>query len=149
MKPELKLGRRCIAWSDEDPTEHKGVYIYDDGGSEVNYAVLNDDGTVINYFDHVKIDPTAEPMNGDEVEWKHYSGKWANGTAKYIGQKSDGTHLIEEECGNVLTCTEVRFPQQSKRDRILEAIRSWQESSKVPMYDDLADLILKIMEEEL
>ena len=39
-----------------------------------------------------------------------------------------------------------RFPQ-SKRERVKDAIRRWQESSKVPMYDDLANQIDKIYKE--
>ena len=118
MKPELKLGRPVLA-GDTEPLLFKGKYLYP--AMDGHYVLLDNNQT--RYYYKVKPDLTAEPMNGDEVEWKHYSGKWANGTAKYIGQKSDGTHLIEEECGNVLTCTEVRF-SQSKRDRVRELLES-------------------------
>ena len=87
------------------------------------HYVLSDNNQT-RYYYKVKPDLSAPPMNGDEVEWKHYSGEWVNSTAKYIGQKSDGTHLIEEERGNVIRCTEVRFPQPSKRDRVRELIES-------------------------
>ena len=145
MKPELKLGRKVIAWNNSGPEEYKGEFISQDIHGD-NW-VLEDGDDSPRCFDNVKTDLTAEPMNGDEVKWKHYSGKWVHGTAEYIGQNSDGIHVVEYQCGNVLNCTDVRFPQ-SKRDRIKEAIRSWQESSTVPLYDDLADQILKITEEQ-
>ena len=144
MKPELKLGRRVIAWNSA-PYEYKGTFI---SNSSKGVWVLMDGANTPASFDNVKPDLTAEPMTGDEVEWTHYNGKWAHSTAKYMGQKTNGTHVLENEHGYIIRCAEVRFPQQSKRGRILEAIRSWQESSKVPMYDDLADQILKITEEE-
>ena len=147
MKPELKLGRRCIAWSDEEQIEHKGVYIYDDGDSEVNYVVLLDGGAGIGHFDHVKPDLTATPMNGDEVEVSDDKKRWFP-PRLYVGKTKDGRHFTGGDFNyNVSSWNHVRF-SQSKRERVKEAIRSWQESSKVPMYDDLADQIDKIYKEE-
>ena len=145
MKPELKFGRRCIAWNDEEPTE-QGVYIYDDGDSEVNHVVLLDGGAGIGHFDHVKPDLTAEPMTGDEVEVSD-DGKIWDHRRFYVGQGKDGRHCVNNKHENFELRKYVRFPQ-SKRERVKEAIRSWQESSKVPMYDDLADQIDKIYTEE-
>ena len=119
MKPELKLGRQVIAWRDKDPTEHKGVYIYDDGDSEVNYTVLLDDGTGIDYFDHVKPDLTAEPMTGDEVEG--YSGPTI-GIGRYVGLMADGRHAVEVKPSMILYCNAVRFPKQSKREQVWEIL---------------------------
>ena len=141
-QPELKLGRRVIAWSDEDPTEHKGVYIYDDGGSELNYVVWLDGDAVISHFDHVKPDLTAEPMNGDEVEVSDDGNSWLSAVYGHYNVINKKHYTMQGVPFN-----HVRFPQ-SKRDRVKEAIRSWQESSKVPMYDDLADQIDKIYTEE-
>ena len=147
MKPELKFGRRCIAWNDEEPTE-QGVYIYDDGDSEVNHVVWLDGGAGIGHFDHVKPDLTATPMNGDEVEVSDDGKIWIK-YEKYIGINDNGRHVSEGGEGFQVLWKYVRFPQQSKRERVKEAIRSWQESSKVPMYDDLADQIDKIYKEDL
>ena len=152
MKPELKLGRRCIAWNDEDLTE-QGVYIYDDGDSEVNHVVWLDGGAGIGHFDHVKTDLTAEPMNGDEVEYGYEGEHFEyHGTGilcgEYIDPQGTKSFAIVTGKGELRLCKHVRFPQQSKRERVKEAIRSWQESSKVPMYDDLADQIDKIYTEE-
>jgi len=118
MKPELKLGRPVLA-GDTEPLLFKGKYLYP--AMDGHYVLLDNNQT--RYYYKVKPDLTAKPMNGDEVEWKLYNDKWAHSTAKYIGQKSDGIHVVEYQCGNVLTCTEVRFPQ-SKRDRVRELLES-------------------------
>ena len=122
MKPKLKLGRPVLAGDTHtEPLIVKGKYLYP--GLNCHY-ILSDNNQKMYWYRHVKIDLSAPPMHGDEVEWKHYSGKWASGTAKYIGQKSDGIHVVEYQCGNVLNCTEVRFPKQSKWDRVRELIES-------------------------
>ena len=142
MKPELKLGRRVIAWNSA-PYEYKGTFI---SNSSKGVWVLMDGANTPASFDHVKPDLTAEPMNGDEVEGSKYKDRCFD-RFRYIGQRSGGLHCVEAN-GIQVVREHVRFPQQSKWDRVKEAIRSWQESSKVPMYDDLADQIDKIYKEE-
>ena len=146
MKPELKLGRRVIAWDSID-NKTKGFFICNDGDDENPYAVYNPEKKGIDWFNNVQIDPTYEPMNGDEVEVSDTGKHWYY-KPFYVGQEKDGRHCVNDKNGDFDLWKYVRFPQQSKRDRIKEAIRSWQESSNVPMYDDLADQIDKIYTEE-
>ena len=144
MKPELKLGRPVLA-GDTEPLIVKGKYLRP---AMNGHYILWDNSQAPYWYRHVKIDLTAEPMNGDEVQWKHYNGKWAHSTAKYIGQKSDGIHVVEYQCGNVLTCTEVRFPKQSKRERVLELISSHITSRLGATPNSIADQIDYIYKEE-
>ena len=144
MKPELKLGRKVIAWNDCESKEYKGEFISQD---------IHGDNWVLEYgddsprcFDNVKPDLAAEPMTGDEVEVSD-DGKIWDHRRFYVGQGKDGRHCVNNKHENFELRKYVRFPQ-SKRERVKEAIRSWQESSKVPMYDDLADQIDKIYKEE-
>ena len=143
MKPELKLGRRVIAWNDGDSREYKGEFISQDIHGDSWVLEYGDDSP--RCFDNVKPDLSADPMSGDEVEGSNYKDRCFY-RFRYIGQRSDGLHCVEANGIQVIR-EHVRFPQ-SKRDRIKETIRSWQESSKVPMYDDLADQIDKIYKEE-
>ena len=140
MKPELKLGRRVLT-GDNKPA----LYInkcYD--GYHDGHNVLMPKGIV--FTRHVKIDPTSEPMNGDEVEVSDDGSRWYP-PRLYIGWVEDGWHFAGDNNYNLARWKYVRL-SQSKRDRIKEAIRSWQESSTVPMYDELADQIDKIYTED-
>ena len=146
MKPELKLGRRVIAWNDGDSIEYKGAFISQDAVGD-NW-VLVDGENIPDTLDNVKPDLAAEPMNGDEVEVSDNKKRWLP-PRLYVGKTKNGRHFTGGDFNyDVTSWNAVRYPQKSKRDRIKEAIRSWQESSKVPMYDDLANQILKITEEE-
>ena len=146
MKPELKLGRRVIAWNDGDSREYKVEFISQDIHGENWVLEYGDDSP--RCFDNVKPDLTAEPMNGDEVEVSDDKKRWLP-PRLYVGKTKNGRHFTGGDFNHDVTSwNHVRFPQQSKRDRVKEAIRRWQESSTVPMYDDLADQILKITEED-
>ena len=131
MKPELKLGRPVVT-----DTGEKGFYVKD------SHVLIDGE---IRKRNHLTIDLSTPPMTGDEVEGSNYKDRCFY-RFRYIGQRSDGLHCVEANGIQVIR-DHVRFPQ-SKRDRIKEAIRSWQESSKVPMYDDLADQIDKIYKED-
>jgi len=142
MKPELKFGRKVIAWEDYiDPVKGDYIKFQPDGG----HWVLGDDGRIMPH-QRVEIDLDADPMNGDDVEVSNNAVSYIPQHYRYIGQRNDGLHTVEQN-GIESIFRYVRFPQQSKRDRIKEAIRSWQESSTVP-FDDLADQIEKIYTEE-
>jgi len=142
MKPELKLGRRCIAWEDNvDPV--KGNYIKfqpDDG-----HWVLGDDGSIMPY-QRVEIDLDADPMNGDEVEVSDHNDDWSEYTDYYIGKALYGKHItLNIGSGAVAVWNHVRFPQQSKRERLIEYL------GKIPILarpEEFADKTLKITEEE-
>ena len=140
MKPELKLGRKVIAWNDGDSREYKGEFISQDIHGDSWVLEYGDDSP--RCFDNVKPDLTAEPMNGDEVEVSDDGNSWLSAVYGHYNIINKKHYTMQGVPFN-----HVRFPQQSKWDRVKEAIRSWQESSKVPMYDDLADQILKITEE--
>ena len=144
MKPELKFGRRVIAWNENDPTEHRGVFISNDNLGYMQNWVLPDSDDSPDAFDNAKIDLSADPMNGDEVQWKLYSGNWSSLTVKYIGQRSGGTHVIEDEHGELFECAYARFPQQSKRERVMELIRNYPMAN----YSELAAQIDKIYTED-
>ena len=148
MKPELKLGRRVIAWNDGDSREYKGEFISQDIHGDSWVLEYGDDSP--RCFDNVKPDLTADPMNGDGVEGEYVHANVSAGyiSGRYVGLDEKGNHIIDNTSIGLVPCQHVRFPQQSKRERVKEAIRSWQESSKVPMYDELADQILKITVEE-
>ena len=146
MKPELKLGRHVIAWNDGDSRESKGEFISQDIHGDSWVLEYGDDSP--RCFDNVKPDLTAEPMNGDEVEVSDNKKRWLP-PRLYVGKTKDGRHFTGGDFNcDVSSWNAVRFPQQSKRDRIKEAIISWQYSSTFPLYDDLANQIDKIYTEE-
>ena len=118
MKQELKLGRPVIAWSN-GAFEYKGTFISQDTHGD-NWVLENGDDTP-RCFKHVKIDPTAEPMNGDEVEGSNYKDRCFD-RFRYIGQRSGGLHCVEAN-GIQVVREHVRFPQ-SKRDRVRELLES-------------------------
>ena len=138
MKPELKLGRRVIAWNSA-PYEYKGTFI---SNSSKGVWVLMAGTNTPRCFDNVKPDLTAEPMTGDEVEVSDDGNLWLSAVYGHYNVINKKHYTMQGVPFN-----HVRFPQ-SKRERVKEAIRRWQESSTVPLYDDLANQILKITEEE-
>jgi len=134
------IGRQVIAWNENNPTEHRGVFISQDIHGDSWILEYGDD--IPRCFDNVKPDPTATPMTGDEVEVSDDGNLWLSAVYGHYNVINKKHYTMQGVPFN-----HVRFPQ-SKRERVKEAIRSWQESSKVPMYDDLADQIDKIYTEE-
>ena len=122
-KPKLKLGRPVLA-GDTEPLLDKGKYLYP--GLNGHY-ILSDNNQKMCWYRHVKIDLTAEPMNGDEVE-ALLDDKWSTGW-RYIGRNHENvaprSHIVEQEGeGFIEYVKEVRHPQQSKRERVRELIES-------------------------
>ena len=142
MKPELKLGRRVIAWNSV-PYEYKGTFI---SNSSKGVWVLMAGTNTPRCFDNVKPDLTAEPMTGDEVEGSNYKDRCFD-RFRYIGQRSDGLHCVEAN-GIQVVREHVRFPQQSKRDRILELISPHVTSLLGATPNSIADQIDKIYTDE-
>ena len=121
IQPELKFGRKVIAWNNNfDPV--KGRYIIY-GSHEQEHWILDDTGSIVSFL-HVKPDLDATPMNGDEVEG--YDGKSRKlGHGRYLGLLVDGRQLVQTEGSRFLFCDSVRFPQPSKRDRVEEFLNSY------------------------
>ena len=144
---DLRCGRPCVAW--EDNVDHvKGHYIKY-GSHEQEHWILDDTGSIMP-FQHVKPDLDATPMNGDEVEG--YTDRKI-GTGRYVGIMADGRHLIETEMGSFLFCDSVHLPQPSKRDRVIETLKTHEEIVTANIVtrsslEKLADEILKITEDE-
>ena len=138
MKPELKVGRKVIAWEDNvDPV--KGRYIKY-GSHEQEHWILDDTGSIMP-FQHVKPDLDATPMNGDDVEG--YTGEIKR-VGRYIGKRADGLDMIE--CGGMLIIVDyVRHPQPSKRERVIEFLNSYYYPCNA---EKIADQIDKIYTEE-
>ena len=121
-QPELKLGRKVIAWNSA-PYEYKGIFI---SNSSKGVWVLMAGTNTPRCFDNVKPDLTAEPMTGDEVEVQPAEGHhWiSKPLRRYIGINIDGNPVVDSGTGNPVIVDAVRFPQQSKRDRVRELIES-------------------------
>ena len=119
MKPELKLGRKVIAWNN-DPYEYKGTFISQDIHGDSWVLEYGDDNP--RCFDNVKPDLTAEPMSGDMVEVSDNKKRW-HSPRLYVGKTKDGRHWTEFNCG-VTSWNAVRFPHKSKRDRVRELLES-------------------------
>ena len=123
MAPELKIGRRVLT-GDNKPAQYinKCYDGYNDG-----HNVLTDNGIV--FTKHVKPDPAAEPMNGDEVEYGyevecfeyHLVGTMVG---EYIDPTGIKSFAVVTERGELRFCKHVRFRQQSKRDRVRELLES-------------------------
>ena len=134
---ELKLGRKVIAWNNS-PFEYKGTFISQDIHGD-NWVLENGDDTP-RCFKHVKIDPTAEPMNGDDVEVSDNKKHW-HPPRLYVGKTKDGRHFTGGDFNcDVSSWNHVRFPQQSKRDRVRELLPG----GVLTNLDELADQIDKI-----
>ena len=140
MKPELKLGRPVIA-GDTEPLIAKGKYLYPALSGREGHYVLLDGNQADCWYKHVKPDLTAEPMNGDEVEVSDDKKHWYP-PRLYVGKTKDGRHFTGGDFNcDVSSWNHVRFPQQSKRERI----RAVLEKGYAPVdTDDLVNEILKI-----
>ena len=122
MKPELKFGRKVIAWEDNvDPV--KGRYIKY-GSHEQEHWILDDTGSIMP-FQHAKLDPEGEPINGDEVEGA--PGDWLSGAifGTYVGVDKNGHHVIDNRSHGLVRCVSVRLPQPSKREMVIEFLNSY------------------------
>ena len=125
MKPELKIGRKVVAWEDNvDPV--KGRYIKY-GSHEQEHWVLDDTGSIMP-FRHVKPDLDADPMNGDEVEVSDNNKKWIR--AQYFGYDvNSDTHIVGLCQNGVISIAGhwkyARHPQPSKRERVIEFLNSY------------------------
>ena len=117
-QPELKLGRPVFA-GDTEPLLFKGKYLYP--AMDGHYVLLDNNQT--RYYYKVKPDLTAEPMTGDEVQGSDNGDTYTPDTYRYIGHISDGRHQVEKD-GILTFWNHVRFPQQSKRDRVRELLES-------------------------
>ena len=143
MKPELKLGRPVIAWNNSGPEEYKGEFISQD---------IHGDSWVLEYgdvsprcFDNVKPDLTAEPINGDEVEVSDNKKHW-HPPRLYVGKTKDGRHFTGGDFNcDVSSWNHVRFPQQSKRERVVEVLKR----HSLANFSAIADQIDKIYTEDL
>ena len=149
-KPELKLGRRVIAWNDNDPTLYRGVFISNDNSRYTPNWVLPDDGDDSpESFDNVKPDPNAPPMNGDMVEVSSTGKLWRENLRLYIGKGAEGLHVTEVFGGRAIEKhRHVRFPQPSKREQVLELISPHVTSRLGATPNSIADQIDKIYTED-
>ena len=116
---ELKLGRPCIVWNKNQP-ERKGIYIKAHKLSGETYVL--DEYANLGWYEHVKPDLNATPMNGDEVEVSYY-GRWENATL--IGWNSKGGPIVDDGDGVPFQADHVRHPQPSKRERVEEFLNSY------------------------
>ena len=118
MKPELKLGRPCIGESGDSVV--KGAFV-----RKTAYGVywLLTSNNKLHTCKHVKPDLSAPPMNGDEVEYGYEGEHFEyHGTGilcgEYIDPQGTKSFAIVTEKGELRLCKHVRFPQQSKRERV-------------------------------
>ena len=145
-KPDLKFGRKVIAWENNvDPV--KGRYLIYQSHGQAHW-ILCDDGT-ITPFKHAKPDPEGTPMNGDEVIGKYGAEEI---TGRYVGLDRNGYHVIDNERVRLICCDAVRHPQSSKRERVVEMLMKHEEIVTANIVtrsslERLADEILKITEE--
>jgi len=147
MKPELKFGRGVIAWNSINSIE-KGMYICDDGERSHPHAVYIPEYPMVSYFNHVEIDPDADPINGDEVECRNDScGEWSNDSVIYIGRVPTG-YIVRTKTGTTIQVKHVRFPQQSKRECIEQIIVDALEQSITVNKADFAKKIMKSLDME-
>ena len=124
MIPELKLGRKVVAWGyNVDPV--KGRYIKY-GSHEQEHWILDDTGSIMP-FQHAKLDPEGEPINGDMVEVSNNAVSYMPQYYRYIGQRNDGLHTVEQN-GIESIFRHVRFPPPSKRDRVEDVLDAFRDS---------------------
>ena len=144
MKPELKLGRKVLAWDNDKPV--KATYV---GAAEylkgIQYQVVDEGETEVSEYKHVKIDLTAAPMNGDEVIGK-YGGEDIPG--RYVGLDRDGYHVIHNRRTGLMACDKVRHPQPSKMERIEQVLVDALEQSISVNKTELAKRIMNALETE-
>ena len=118
---ELKLGRPCIVWNKNQP-ERKGIYIKAHKLSGEIYVL--DEYDNLGWYEHVKPDLDATPMNGDEVECRITGQSTFYCKGRYVEQRGDGLHGVEVD-GDISYWDQVRFPQPSKRERVEEFLNSY------------------------
>ena len=139
MKAEFKFGRPVLA-GDTEPLTTKGKYLYPGPNS---HYILSDNNQTMCWYRHVKIDLTAEPINGDEVEVSDDGKRW-HPPRLYIGKTKDGRHFTGGDFNyDVSSWKYVRFPQSSKREQIHNVLKK---RFSLIDADDLIDEILKITE---
>ena len=154
MKPELKLGRKVVAWSRDGDKKDKGTYLAYDKTMYKPHLVLiwnKDMGgeycPVAVFYKHVKPDLSAPPMNGDEVEVSSSGKFWRENLRLYIGKDPEGFHVTKKRGSDLMEKFEyVRHPQPSKRERVIDIITNIQFDSDP---GDVADQIDKIYTEDL
>ena len=128
---ELKFGHRVIAWKDNDAPAEKGRYVSyyysnDPTRGFPHYVLL--DGTFCpTNFRHAQLDPEGPPMTGDEVEYGYEGEHFEyHGTGilcgEYIDPQGTKSFAIVTEKGELRLCKHVRFPQQSKREKVWEIL---------------------------
>jgi len=142
-QPKLKIGRKVIAWNYGEPKEYKGKFISNDGKRS---WVLLDGESIPEIFNHAQLDPEGQPINGDEVEVSNNAVSYMPQHYRYIGQRNDGLHTVEQN-GIESIFRYVRHPQQSKRDKVIGVITDFMEDLLNPA-EYLADQIDKIYTEE-
>ena len=136
MKPELKLGRPVLA-GDAEPLTTKGKYLRP---AMNGHYILWDNSQAPYWYRHVKIDLTAEPMNGDEVEVSDDGNLWLSAVYGHYNVLSKKHYTMQGVPFN-----HVRFPQQSKRDRVRYFI---EHESHGFSAEEIADQIDKIYTED-
>ena len=138
-KPKLKLGRPVLA-GDTEPLIVKGKYLYPamDG-----HYVLSDNNQT-RYYYKVKPDLSAPPMNGDEVEVSNNGKIWIK-RERYIGIKDSGMHVSEGGDGHHTFWKYVRFPQPSKREKVIDLIKN---RTIALSAEEIADQIDQIYKED-
>ena len=141
MKLELKIGRRCIACNDGNPQKYRGIFISNDG--EGNWVLL-DCENFAETFDNAKPDPNATPMNGDEVEFSDNDTLWCTGVYGHYNEANKKHYSMQG-----VPFDNVRFPQPSKREQLIDLINKKKKHSQDVVFDEeFADEILKITEDE-
>ena len=144
MIPELKLGRKVVAWKNNVDLVKGRYLIYQP--YEQEHWILDDTGFIMP-FQHVKPDLNAPPMNGDEVEGA--PGDWLSGAifGTYVGVDKNGHHVIDNRSHGLVRCVSVRHPQPSKREELEKLLDRY---SCYKSFDSkcLADQIDKIYTED-
>ena len=144
-KPELKLGRPVIGSDDNNLDRVKGVYIHT---NDMGVHCLLNAKNHLQYFPNVKPDLSAPPMNGDEVEVSDDGKRW-HPPRLYVGKTKDGRHFTGGDFNyDVSSWKYVRFPQQSKREMVLELISPHVTSRLGATPNSIADQIDYIYKED-
>ena len=120
---KLRFGHPVIAWY-EGQTPHRGKYISE---HIHGYWVLLKGNNDLSLFQHAKLDLEGEPINGDMVEVSNNAVSYMPQYYKYIGQRNDGLHTVEQN-GIESIFRHVRFPPPSKRDRVEDVLDAFRDS---------------------
>ena len=135
MKPELKFGRPVLAYHNRECDAVKAKYVC--GCSDGHMILIR--GAIAHRF-HVKPDLDADPMNGDEVEFSDNDTLWCTGVYGHYNETNKKHYSMQG-----VPFDNVRFPQPSKRERVIEFLNSYYYPCNA---EKIADQIDKIYTEE-